>query len=299
MKNTIKNTFQQWAAATGRRSVVALLSLSALVNLSACGPSPTEPMTAYPSAAPTAEPHGGLSSLLTGSVISEEEAQLRDQLKRRVLLDFPVRVGVLFYDFQTELELSDREKLFDQFSAGIEETGLVRETVEIPQSLIQGRPNLAQLRQLGARFQTDILILVNGRHEAPVTFSQYDFWGNVEHFSESKINYQAIALDVFTGTLLSPLSASAKGEMQPLNEGDPEKATAMYEYRKALEAQVWAELQADAVKRLNQLSEDVAALKAQPENVQLEEQDVLAAHTELSTHSAHAAPPPQNEENQG
>ena len=161
---------------------IALAALCSLSVLSACGPAPTEPSmgyASYPSAEPSAEPYydNGLSSLLTGSIVSEEEQQLRDQLHRKVLLDFPMRVGVIFYDYDTELDPSDREDMFDNFAAGLEETGLVREAVEIPDSLIQGRPNLEQLRQLGARFQTDILILINGRHETPISHVQTDFWG--------------------------------------------------------------------------------------------------------------------------
>ena len=217
-----------------------------------------------PEQAPFSE--GGLSSLLTGSVVSEEEAQLRDTLKREIVLDFPIRVGVLFYQFDSRLDAPDREMFFEQMRGHLEGSKLVRETLQIPSSLVSRETNLDQLRQIAARFQTDILVLVNANHSFELSRDQnLSFWDSFSEksFYESKVKYEAIALDVFTGTLLSPFDAAVTGERMLLDFADPNVAQERYAYQRGVEEQAWGMLMDEALQRLDTLAQDVERRQAE------------------------------------
>lgn len=230
------------------------------------------PNVAYPVASPSPQGFGGqdgsLASLLTGSVVSSEEAQLRDTLKRQILLDFPIRVGVLFYDFESRLDAPDREALFDSLSTALEDSEQVRETIQIPTALIAQNTNLEQLRQIGARFQTDILVIVNASHDFALSNDQnLSFWDSFSEkaYYESKVKYEAIALDIFTGTLLSPFDAAISGERILIDALEPNAAQARYSYQKSVEEQAWKMLQEEALKRLGHLEQEVSRRQSEIE----------------------------------
>ncbi len=241
----------------------ALIALSFSVLLGACGPTPSSPDFAIPYGSPTPSatgiPSSDLSNLLTGQVVSGQEAQLRDTLKRKVLLDFPVKVGVLFYNFNSELDAVDKEAVFDDLRNGLKSSEIISETIEIPQSLVGGI-NIENLRQVGARFQTDVIVLITGSHNFERSRDQsigfFDSFSNALNY-QSQVKIEAIALDVFTGTLLSPFDAASKGEKILLDRSASDYAAKAYAYQKQVETKAWKALEIEALERFAQLKINV------------------------------------------
>ena len=258
------------------KSITKQLSLKPLLagvllvtGLTACGPSPTVPSSPSPSASAyyNQSASGGLAALLTGEVVSGEEQQLRDTLKRQIVLDFPIRVGVLFYGFNSKLDAADREVLFDNLRKDLKDTGMVSETIQIPSALAGSGVNISALRQMGARFQTDIVILVGGEHSFSRSRSQnipfFESFSDKAYY-ESKMSVEAIALDVYTGTLLSPFDASAKSEPSLLDQRAADFSQQAYQLQKQVETEAWSTLKAEAIERLEELKSRVDELKANP-----------------------------------
>lgn len=243
-----------------KRKIV--FSLFMLASLSACTSSylgNSSPNMPYPEAAPSGIPDGDLSSLLTGKVINEQEAQLRDTLKRKVLLDFPVKVGVMFYNFKSKLDAVDKEIVFKDLRSGLKNSGMISETIEIPQTLV-GSMNIENLRQVGARFQTDIIVLITGNHQFARSRDQsigfFDSFSNSAYY-QSEMKMEAIALDVFTGTLLSPFDTASKGEPILLDRSASDYAVKAYAYQKQVEAKAWKSMEIEALDRFAQLKINV------------------------------------------
>ncbi|PKL75824.1 MAG: hypothetical protein CVV27_13430, partial [Candidatus Melainabacteria bacterium HGW-Melainabacteria-1] len=226
-------------------------ALAGMALLSAC--TTISPNVSSPSdygAAPRPEASGGLASLLTGQVVSADEQQLRDIQKRQILLDFPVKVGVVFYNLNTRLEATDIETRFDAVSTAFKDSGLVRETLRMPSTLISSSVTIEELRRLGARFQTDIVVLVTGTHQFQKAKSQnlsfFDSFSDKAYF-DSEVKFEAIALDVFTGILLSPFDAAAKASSVLLDQGAADYSNQAYQYQLRTETQAWEALQTEAI----------------------------------------------------
>lgn len=241
----------------------ALGLFSALLFLNACGPSPSS--VDYPSAYPApsgapSEGGGGLASLLTGQVINEQEQQLRDNLQRQIVLDFPIRVGVVYYQLNSRLDKVDQEAVFNQARDAFAASGVVKDTLLIPQSFVGGSQNFEGLRTLGSRFQTDVLLIVTGSHTFAPSRQQelgfFDSFSNTVAY-EGQISLEAIALDVYTGTLLKPFEASAKGERILLDNQAGDFEDKSYAYQKVIENKAWSALQSQVVEGLKQLKKDV------------------------------------------
>ncbi|MGV3523272.1 MAG: hypothetical protein ACO1RX_03560 [Candidatus Sericytochromatia bacterium] len=231
--------------------------------LSACGPSPTSisysdaagyPM---PSASPSSVP---LADLLTGQVISGDEQQLRDIQKRRIVLDFPIKVGVIYYQYQSKLDEADREKVFDDLSAALQADGRVRETIQIPSTLVGSSIGIEELRKLGARFQTDVVVLIGGSHDFERARNQnlsfFDSFSDKSVY-ESQVKLDAITLDVYTGTLLSPFNAAYKAQPITLDRAASTYQQQVYTYQQQAEVEAWKGLQQEAIERIQQLEADV------------------------------------------
>lgn len=251
-----------------------LFGASALLSLSLACVNHVPGSVSYPEpSSPQRENGNQLADLLTGSVISEAEQQLRDTLQRQIVLDFPIRLGVLFYQHESKLERVDREAAFQALRNHITQSELAVETVQIPESLITPSTNIDTLRSLGARFQTDILILVSGTH----TFAQarnqelsfFDSFSDKAYF-ESEVYLEALALDVYTGTFLNPFNVAIKGEPRLLDRSNASYRTNVYQYQKEVETTAWQALQAETLQRLLQLKRTLesrqAALPPQPES---------------------------------
>lgn len=247
-----------------------LLGTLAVSILTACStPISTQPTVGYaypsPSAMPSSAP-GGLASLLTGSVVTGEEQQLRDIQKRQILLDFPIRVGVVFYNLNTRLDSTDLETQFDDARKAFKDSGHVRETIQIPNTLISGNVTVDEMRRLGARFQCDIVMLVTGNHRFEKSKSQnlsfFDTFGEKAYY-ESEVKLDAIALDVYTGTLLSPFDAAAKNGPTLLDRAASDFSQKSYAQSKESEVKAWVSLRTEAIERLTSLKADVDKRKAE------------------------------------
>lgn len=209
---------------------------------------------------------GNLASLLTGQIVTNEEQQLRDIKNRQIVLDFPIKVGVVFYQLGSKLEATDQEAQFEATESAFKDTGLVRETIRIPNSLISSAVTVDELRRLGSRFQCDIMLLVTGSHEFNKAKNQnlsfFDSFSDKLNY-ESQIKFNAIALDVYTGTLLSPFDAATKAGPFLLDRSAPDFATQSYAKQKESESKTWDALRSEALERLTQLKADVDKRKAQ------------------------------------
>ena len=253
-----------------RFKLIALTALTAGM-MAACGPAPNSMPSMsypYPSASGTPSPQG-LAALLTGQVVSSEEAQLRDIKSRQILLDFPVKVGFVYYNLDTRLEAADLKAQFDEVKSEFKNSGQVRETIQIPNTLVSGSVTIEELRKLGARFQCDIIVLLTGSHSFERAKSQnlsfFDSFSEKANY-ESKVKLDAIALDVFTGTLLSPFDAAVSGQPVLLDRAAADFADKSYKYQQETEAKAWLSLRTEALERLNQLKLDVDKRKAELAN---------------------------------
>lgn len=245
-----------------RLRILGLLSSLLLIN--ACGPSPSSVIYPEPYATPSAlsSVSEGLASLLTGQVINEQEQQLRDNLQRQIVLDFPIRVGVVYYQLNSRLDKVDQEAIFNQARETFAASGIVKETLLIPQSFVGSAQSFEGLRTLGSRFQTDVLVIVTGNHTfGPSRQQQVGFFDSFSNTSgyEGQVSLEAIALDVYTGTLLKPFEVSAKGERILLDDQSSNFQDKSYAYQKAVEDKAWASLQTQVADGLKQLKQDVDA----------------------------------------
>ena len=242
----------------------SLSALAAICLLSACS-TPSFSVSPDIVAQPSAAPSGGLASLLTGQVVSKEEEQLRDIKTRQILLDFPIKVGVVFYNLQSKLEPADLETQFDTVKTSLKDSGLVRETIKIPNALISSSVTIDELRRLGARFQCDIIVLITGEHDFEKAKNQnlsfFDSFSDKAYY-ESEVELEAITLDVFTGTLLSPFNVAVEAGPVLLDRAAADYADQSYKAQKEAEAKAWSELKDEALTNLRQLKADVDKRKA-------------------------------------
>ncbi|MBF2055531.1 MAG: hypothetical protein IGS03_18935 [Candidatus Sericytochromatia bacterium] len=183
------------------------------------------------------------------------------------MLDFPIKLGVLFYQQGSQLDRSDREAAFKALQDHLTQSGIVAETVQLPESLVRGSVNLEVLRNLGARFQTDVLVLVTGSHSFARARNQnlsfLDSFSDKAYF-ESEVQFEAIALDIYTGTFLTPFSVAIKGEPALLDRASANYAEQTYQYQKQVELQAWEALQQEALARLQTLKRNVEERLANP-----------------------------------
>lgn len=210
----------------------------------------------------------GLANLLTGQVVGDQEQQLRDNLQREIVLDFPIRVGVVYYQLESSLDRVDQEALLEQLRDSFSASGVIKETLIIPQGFINGEQNLDTLRLLGSRFQTDVLLIVTGKHDfAPSRDQASGFFSSFSDAVayESKVSLEALALDVFTGTLLKPFDVSASGERVTLSSEATDFQDRVYDYKKTVEQQAWWALEAQVLEGFKQLKTDVEARLASAE----------------------------------
>ena len=243
-----------------KRSLSPLL-LSSLLFLASCTSYGVSSTPGY-ATAPEAMPREGLADLLTGEVVNAQEQQLRDNLQREIVLDFPIRVGVVYYQLDSRLDKVDQAAVLTEAREALGASGAVKETLLIPESFVGNSQSFESLRTLGSRFQTDVLLIITGKHTFSPSRQQNQ--GFFESFSdtvayESQVSLEAIALDVYTGTLLKPFEASAKGERILLSSEAADFQDAAYAYQKSVETLAWKELQDQVVEGFTQLKADVMA----------------------------------------
>jgi len=238
-----------------------LLIPGLLSGLSACNPTSYSSVSPLSAPMPSTSPNGSsLSTLLGESVISKEELQLRDTLKRKIELKFPIRVGVVYYSYTSQLESQDQQQIFEQVQKSFKDSGLIRETFQIPASLLGSNANVDTLRQLGARFQADVVVIVSGSHQFERARSQslsfFDSFTDKANY-ESTVMIDAIGLDIYSGTFISPLRSVVKTTPQVFDRSAPDFSSSAYTFRKEAEAAVWKELNVKFLDSLKALKQEI------------------------------------------
>lgn len=158
-------------------------------------------------------------------------AQLAQNLNTPLKLSFPVRLGVLFYQYDTVLEPEDQQSLLDKLEADLATPpGLVRSTVVVPSSLISSDLNLDDIRQLVSRFRIDTLLIVSGTDSFDRTASSGGLFGQFSNAGsyEARTALTALGMDVLSGRFLPPIDAAGHAGPQTLDPGDANFNTGAY-----------------------------------------------------------------------
>jgi hypothetical protein len=250
-----------------RRLIYPLFPLLYTV-LSACSVySPTS--SSFPTVAPSAFPDkSALSTLIGESLVNKEELQLRDTLQRKIDVKFPLKVGVVYYSYASQLETQDQQAIFEEVKKSFQGSGLIRETFQIPSSLLGSNTTMDAVRQLGARFQADLVIIVSGSHVFDRSKLQpLDFFDSFtdKAYYESRILVDAIALDIFSGTFMQPLRSVIQTPSKNFDRAASDFKAQTYSFRKDAESKLWVDLGSKFIDSLKNLKQEIEArTKASP-----------------------------------
>lgn len=202
-----------------------------------------------------------LSNLLQGDAISKEEQQLREVMRRPTQLKFPVKVGVLMFYYRSALENDDQKIMLDKAGAELKQSGLVSDLILIPNSLIRTDTNIDTIRQLGSRFQVDILLLATGATDfrkaanQPLTFAE-QFSDKAYWESLSKLD--VLALDIYSGTFLRTFTIATRIAPRALDRADSNYSNTVYDLKKQSELNAWQQLQTEFVTALQKIKDTPA-----------------------------------------
>lgn len=144
--------------------------------------------------------------------VSADEAEVRELLRRTTAIPFPTRLGVLFYNYEPPLPEDERAALLLQFGREAVATNLVRSSVPVPSEFARGA-SLDGLRKLAGRLQIDLLLMVGGKSEFSRSETQPGGWfASFSHAAnyEARSSLLAFAMDVYSGTLLQPVTGLGK-----------------------------------------------------------------------------------------
>jgi hypothetical protein len=247
-----------------------LLAL-ALVASTSCISSPSS--VSLPPLMSDARPAEGASSPLSqlvngGDTANNPDQQLQETLRRQIRLTYPIRTGVLFYQYQSALDSPDQQALFRQAQDAFAASGLVRETIQLSNSLVGNNASIETLRQLGARFQTDVLVIVAGNNtfararNQPLGF--FDAFSDRAYYQQT-VTLEAVALDVFSGTFLSPLRVVQASEPTLLDPAASDYRTQLYNLRKKTEEAAWTQIQTDLIASLKRQQAQQAEASPAPQ----------------------------------
>ncbi len=249
------------------KRLLTALALTTLV--SACGPAPTQSPEPSPSAYPSAEPSMGpdaLAQLIGQESLSPEERRIRDNMARDIKLDFPIKVAVLFYN-ASQLNPSDQQKIFDGIKTTFKDSQMVRETIQIPANIVSSL-SMDFMRQLGSRFKADILLVVSGRHVFGRSPSQklgfFDMFSDTT-FYESNVQLTGLAIDIYTGAYLNPLSTATQAGPKSMSPSDTNFSGSTYALKKEAEDAAWARMGNDFIEMLAEVKRESDLLPPRPE----------------------------------
>lgn len=209
----------------------------------------------------------GLAGLIGSGISSPEEQELRDVMRRTPHLEFPIKAGLLFYDFEDPLKGEDHQAIVEKANQDMVATGLVRAVAQLPSALLKGGDSLDAIRKLAARFQVDVLVIVTGRPEFTKATQQPT--GFFEQFS-NQANYEArssltgLALDVFSGTVFAPVEVVGKEGPALLDTGADTFAAAAYEMKKKAQSQSIGKLKDEFLRQLTDLRDHPPAATPAP-----------------------------------
>ncbi len=204
---------------------------------------------------------GGLSEIVAGNVITKEEQELRDIQTRQTALAFPVKIGVLFFEYDSALKAEDRQAALDEARTELIKTGHVREVFQIPSKFLRGGESLDSLRKIAARFQADVLLIVSGdasfQRADDQTFGFFDIFSNKANY-EARMALSGLGLDVYAGTFMTPLQVATKAGPVTLEAADTTFQAERYKLEKQAESEAFAKLR-------TQLATGLAAKRAELE----------------------------------
>lgn len=235
---------------------VRWLTLLLLLAAVGCAPSRSAmPTGVLPPAYPSATP-GALGSLVQEGAAGQNEIQ--QNLNAPIQINFPVRLGILFYGFTPELKPDHLQEVMTTLDTELKATGLVATTTTIPASLTRPGDSLENLRKLASRFGVDMVLLVQGNTYVERANTQpggfFDQFGNRVNY-ESRSVLTGLGLSVLSGRFTQPLQAVGKEGPQALNPEDPSFLAAQYDLKKGAESKALVEMK-------NQLKESLEAIKA-------------------------------------
>lgn len=227
-----------------------------LTGCPASMPSGTSPMMPTPGATGYPGAKGGSLGNLVGDALNREENELRAIQKRPQEINFPVRLGVLFYGYQTALKPEDQKILMDSIFKEMVASGLVKSTFEIPNAMLQGGENLDSIRKLSARFQVDALLIVSGSQSLQRADNQplgfFDSFTNRAYY-EARTSLTAIAMNIYTGTFFEPFSTVGKDGPVSLDADAADYATNLYAMRTRAETQAFTQLKSEFLASMERL----------------------------------------------
>lgn len=215
--------------------LVRLAPLALAFVLAACS-SPIASMPGMTTRAPSPSA-GGLAGLVgESSVVSAEEAELRDLQRRPTAIAFPSKVGVLFYQYNDPLKKEDHQALLDNLAKEMVATGLVSTVAPIPSNLVRPGDSLDALRKLAARFQVDVLLLVSGsqtfdRADEQPAAGIFNFGSQTSY--EARSTLTGLAVGVYSGTFLTPYEVVGKNGPETLDPNAGTFGADQYRIRKA------------------------------------------------------------------
>lgn len=231
--------------------------LAAALLLSGCPAGMSSPTT--PGGAPYPMPSGGKGGELgnlVGDALNRDENELRAIQKRPQEINFPVRLGVLFYGYQTSLKPEDQKALLDTVGGEMVASGLVKSTFEIPDSMLRGGDNLDSIRKLSARFQVDALLIVSGTQSLQRADAQplgfFDSFTNRAYY-EARTSLTAIAMNIYTGTFFEPFETVGKDGPVLLDADASDYATNLYAMRQRAETTAFNQLKTEFLASMTRL----------------------------------------------
>lgn len=243
-----------------------IILLPALALLSGCPQSPTAPGLPYMgSPAPVASGEAGLGSLVQEATAAEQE--LANNLNTPLTMSFPVRLGILFYNYGPALKPEDQQTVLNQMRAELAATGQVRSTAVIPSSLVRKGDSLETLRKVVSRFQVDTLLVISGENKFERAAAQnlgfFDQFSNKTAY-EARTSLTALGMNVVTGRFMLPFQAAGGAGPTVLNPDDANFAGQAYELKKEAETEALNRLKADFITALKNVQAGTPAPAATP-----------------------------------
>ncbi|GIW21503.1 MAG: hypothetical protein KatS3mg068_0510 [Candidatus Sericytochromatia bacterium] len=199
-----------------KKNFLKILSPLLFFSYFSCVNSPTNPPSysdiAIPKATPSALPYSSIldnlkPGTLPGSVTSPEEQQLIDLMNRKVNLTFPLKLGVLL--LQENIDSIDnlkRKELLSKYIEHLKSNNNISDVIEIPSSLISRTSTIEDIRKLAARFQVNLLIIINDTYESPYNDKEKDLTpleiiSNINYF-KTKSNMEVFVIDIVSGVFV-------------------------------------------------------------------------------------------------
>lgn len=241
------------------------LSLSLAAALLAGCPAATAPTPPTMGGGAFGSGRGGLSDIVSGNVITQEEQELRDIQTRETALTFPVKIGVLFFEYESALKAEDRQAAVDDARVKLIESGHVREVFQIPSNFLRGGESLDGLRKVAARFQADVLLIVSGDasfgRSDDQTFGFWDIFSNKANY-EARMAMSGLGLDVYAGTFMTPLQVATKAGPVALEPADAGFSAAAYKLQQQAESEAFAKLREQLATGLGVKRAEIEAARA-------------------------------------